>query len=74
MSDAAEDFVNLCLNGRESIAAIDDYVDRWHEREDTCSLAEFLGFTPEEYACYVEDPESLREILFSRSRGPFSPR
>jgi hypothetical protein len=69
MSEAREHFVDLCLKGQESPAAIDDYIDLWHEREDDGSLAEFLGFTPEELASYVEDPANLQHILSSRKRG-----
>jgi hypothetical protein len=66
MSRQHESFVDLCLKGRETPAAIDDYIDRWHEGDEECSLAEFLGFTPEEYACYVADPASLSGILLAR--------
>lgn len=69
MSRQHESFVDLCLNGHETPAAIDDYIDRWHDGDAKCSLPEFLGFTPEEYARYVEDPASLSDILLARGAG-----
>ena len=66
MSRQHESFVDLCLKGQEGPAAIDDYIDRWHDGDEKCTLAEFLGFTPEEYASYVEDPANLSGILLAR--------
>ena len=45
---------------------IDDFVQQWHEGQTTEGLAEFLGFSDEEYALWVEQPEALRSILFCR--------
>ena len=69
MSDKPMTFVDQCLEGLVDPPQIDDFIDQWHEGTSKCSLPEYLGFTPEEYACWVEEPCSLRFILFSRKTG-----
>jgi hypothetical protein len=59
-------FVEKVLAGEVLDTEIDDFVEQWHQSEVKQSLAEFLGFTEEEYALWVEQPESLRSILFCR--------
>jgi hypothetical protein len=62
-------FINLALEGEVLETEIDDFVELWHNSETGQSLAEFLGFTDEEYALWVEQPESLRSILFCRKQN-----
>jgi hypothetical protein len=59
-------FVDLVLEGDAFDTEIDDFVEQWHEGKSRLSLSEFLGFTKQEYALWVEQPESLRSILFCR--------
>lgn len=64
-------FLDACLSGTAILSDVDDWVDRWHDSAGapggrSQSLAEFLGLNPEEYALWVERPESLRFILASR--------
>lgn len=64
-------FLDACLSGDAIISDVDDWVDRWHDAGGAPeghkqSLAEFLGLNPEEYALWVERPESLRFALASR--------
>lgn len=61
-------FMEKVLAGDVLDREIDDFVEQWHKSQTTQSLAEFLGFTDEEYALWVEQPESLRSILFSRKQ------
>ena len=69
MSRESLAFVDACLGGDCLSDEIDDYVDRWHEGDSRLPLAEFLGFTPEEYAVWVEMPNSLEWILYARKTG-----
>jgi hypothetical protein len=59
-------FIDLVLEGDAFETEIDDFVEEWHNGESDLSLTEFLGFTKEEYALWVEQPQSLRSILFCR--------
>ena len=62
-------FVAACLEHRAEPAQIDDFVDLWHHSETDETLSEFLGMTPDEYALWVERPESLGYILWAHARG-----
>ncbi len=59
-------FIEKVLAGDVLDTEIDDFIEQWHQSKTDQSLAEFLGFTDEEYALWVEQPESLRSILFCR--------
>ena len=62
--------VDRLLSGDEyDEGKIDDEIDAWHQSETQLSLHEWLGFTPEEYALYVEKPQLLRAILAARHYG-----
>lgn len=43
-------FVEKVLAGEVLHTEVDDLVEQWHETTADQSLAEFLGFTDEEYA------------------------
>ena len=62
-------FVDKALTGQALNTEIDEYVEQWHKSCTKETLAEFLGFTPEEYAFWVEKPESLDLILFCRKES-----
>ncbi|MGE5595566.1 MAG: hypothetical protein ACM3S1_05965 [Hyphomicrobiales bacterium] len=62
-------FVDLCLAGEVDTDEIELFIRDWHEGQDTRSLAEFLGFSDEEYALWVEKPAILPAILASRRSG-----
>ena len=76
MSKTESNFVARCLAGDALVDDIDDYIDRWHDGEGSPdeSLAEFLGFTDEEYKLWAENPDFLPFILNARAgiRGPYS--
>jgi hypothetical protein len=59
-------FIEKVLEGEVLETEIDDFVEQWHRSSANEQLAAFLGFTDEEYALWVEQPESLRSILFCR--------
>ena len=60
-------FVELCLKGEASADEVDDFVDRWHEGDADVPLHEFLGLTRDEYARWVEAPDSLTLTLSARA-------
>ena len=60
-------FIEQVLEGDVLHTEIDEFVERWHQSETAESLASFLGFTDDEYALWVEQPEALRSILFCRT-------
>jgi hypothetical protein len=70
MSEQAT-FISACLSGDTLVTDVDDWVDRWHDANGAPygqpqSLPQFLGMAEEEYALWVERPESLRFILAAR--------
>lgn len=71
MSKTDLNFVDKCLAGEVLVDEIDDYVDLWHEGEGDpdSSLAEFLGFTDEEYKLWAENPKFLPFLLNARKLG-----
>ncbi len=73
MSEHEKTFVDLCFEGQADPKDIDQYVELWHKSDDGRSLAEFLGFSDEEYALWVEKPRALRHIL-SAKKNRMSPR
>lgn len=56
-------FVDDYLAGVVTAEAVDDYVDRWHAGEGDGTLPQFLGFTEDEYSCWVETPDAIDGIL-----------
>jgi hypothetical protein len=68
MSKPDATFVEKCLSGDAFADDIDDYIDQWHEGAGQGELHEFLGFTEEEYALWVERPEALGRILDARKQ------
>ena len=62
-------FLDLVLTGDARQDDIDDFVDRWHDGDASCSLAEFLGMSDDEYALWVEKPAALRLILQAHAEG-----
>ena len=56
-------FIELVLEGEAFDTEIDDFVESWHQSNSKLSLAEFLGFTEEEYATWVAQPKALESII-----------
>jgi hypothetical protein len=46
-------FLDLVLAGEARQDDIDDFVEQWHDGDASCSLAEFLGMSDDEYALWV---------------------
>ncbi len=62
-------FIDLCLEGRADLSDIDEYVEAWHTTDEDVRLHQFLGMTIGEYSLWVEKPQVLRSILFSKRFG-----
>ena len=59
--------VDLLVRGEGEEEEIHDAIDRWHDSTvDLGPLWEWLGFTEQEWARWVERPSSLTEILSAR--------
>ena len=65
----AATFVEQCLEGVVDANAIDGFVVRWHGGEGGGSLPNFLGFSDDEYALWVERPAFLPAILAAKRLG-----
>jgi hypothetical protein len=61
-----ESFFGLYLKGDVPSHAIDDFIDNWHANPRGAELWEFLGFTKEEYAIWVREPNCLDSIAKKR--------
>jgi hypothetical protein len=62
-------FLDLVLAGDARQDDIDDFVDQCHDGDASCSLAEFLGMSADEYALWVEKPAALNLILQAHAAG-----
>lgn len=64
-------FLSACLAGTARPDDVDDWVDAWHESDTALTLAEYLGFTTDEYAAWFRNPNALTAILASaQAIGP----
>lgn len=63
-------FVDLCLGGDVLEDEVDDFVENWHEDENsTQELHEYLGMSWEEYSVWATKPSILPFILSARKNG-----
>lgn len=65
----ADSYVDDVLRGDALWTDIDQWIADWHDGESKQDLHDYLGMTREEYALWVEKPESLRFILAARERA-----
>jgi hypothetical protein len=58
-------FIEKCVSGEESVDAIDEYIEMWHNSGDevTRSLAEYLGMSQEDYFKWVKDGNYIYQIV-----------
>jgi hypothetical protein len=63
-------FFDLYSQGQALPDEIDDFIDIWHEGADqrakSLPLHEYLGLTMDEYGLWVQDPDTLPQILVAR--------
>lgn len=69
-----DSFIEKCERLEETIGAVDDYVEKWHNRDVPFSkrgwsLADYLGMMPDEYREWVDNPASLAKIVEKRSQS-----
>jgi hypothetical protein len=63
-------FVDLCLGGDVLEDEIDEFVENWHEDENsTQEIHEYLGMSWEEYSVWAIKPSILPLILTARKNG-----
>ncbi len=68
MKTKSTHFVEQYLAGDAGADDIYAFIDRWHESDNTGTLATYLGMTADEYARWVEKPETLDAILTDREK------
>lgn len=69
MSKGRQTFVEQALIGLAMYDEVDDFVDAWHESDSRETLANYLGFTAEEYALWVSAPDSVGLIISARQES-----
>jgi hypothetical protein len=58
-------FIDKCVDGEALPSDIDDYIDKWHHKDNKKPVYEFLGMSWEEYREWVKDGSSdiIRRIM-----------
>lgn len=59
-------FIHNCLTGDALLDEIDDYIDKWHDGDSELPLHAYLGMSRDEYAAWIESPDSLTYIVSAR--------
>ncbi|WP_018620102.1 hypothetical protein [Spirosoma luteum] len=59
-------FIQDCLVGDALPDEIDDYIDQWHDGDFEIPLHAYLGMSWDEYAIWIESPNSLVYIVAAR--------
>ena len=64
-------FLDLYTEGKVSAQQIDDFIDAWHESDDTEQrpLAEFLGMSEDEYSVWLASHKALPLLVAARRDG-----
>ena len=64
-------FLQLFRDGRVTAQQIDDFVEAWHDADDSEQrpLAEFLGMTEDEYTVWLASRKALPAIVAARQTG-----
>jgi len=64
-------FLDLYWRGKVSADRIDDFIDDWHESDDSEQrpLAEFLGMTEDEYSVWLASHQALPLLVAARQDG-----
>ncbi len=57
-------FKERYLKGEIAFEEIDDYIIRWNESDELCTLREYLGLNEEEEDVWIDvSDEALKELL-----------
>lgn len=64
-------FFDLYRDGRVTAEQIDDFIDAWHESDESehRPLAEFLGMTEDEYSLWLASHDALPLLVAARQDG-----
>lgn len=64
-------FLDLYSAGQVTADDIDDFIDAWHESDDTehRPLAAFLGMTEDEYSVWLASHQALPLLVAARRDG-----
>lgn len=63
------DFITQVLNGLKSPKDVGDFIDEWHnEAALDRDLYDYLGFTWKEYQRWLDNSDSLNDIIEDRRR------
>ena len=65
MSLQPTNFIEFCLAGKALVDDVYAFIDEWHSSDSQLQLSQYLGMTAEEYALWLEKPESLRFIVYA---------
>lgn len=61
-------FISRAVRGEVMPDEIDDYIDYWHDMDNSEELHDFLGLTFEEYSLFVAHPDNINIIITARLR------
>lgn len=63
-------FKERYLQGEIPFEEIDDYIIRWNESDELCTLREYLGLNEEEEDVWIDvSDEALQEMLDKQKAG-----
>jgi hypothetical protein len=63
MSSKRKSFVESYLAGEATLDDFEQYEVDWHAGRSAKSLANYLGFSEDEYSSFVENPSTLHSLL-----------
>jgi hypothetical protein len=64
-------FLEQYRDGRVTAQQIDDFIEAWHDSDDSEQrpLSEFLGMTEDEYTVWMASRKALPAIIAARQEG-----
>lgn len=60
------------LRNETEFEEIYDLTDKWNFSDETCTLREYLGLTPEEEDIWISESDEALEALLEQERKSFS--
>lgn len=61
-------FKELFLAGELEFEAIDEYVERWNNSDESCTLREYLGLSAEEEDVWIDESDEALENMLTALR------
>lgn len=56
-------FIEKCVDDTAHVTQIDNYISQWHRSNSNESLHEYLGMTFTEYMEWIQNPNTLENII-----------